>query len=155
MKILRTFVGSTLVLGVLLLAGTAWGQEASNASPKPTDKDTMTVVVAGQQVAIDRQTGKLRQPSPEESRALAEALKESFSRSVAGLDVFHYPDGSVSILVDGRFESASLAKVNSDGSVSTACVDNVTAAETFLESDDSKAGSSEKKTEKAPALEEE
>lgn len=108
-----------------LLALTASAQQAAKG-------DTEKVTVAGQQVAIDAKTGKLRQPTPEESRQLAEAMKRYINHSAAGLTAVQHSNGMKSVNLQGRFQSAAVATRNADGSISEHCVTSQKEAEAAL-----------------------
>lgn len=126
----------TLLLGVtvlaLLLAATTMAA-AQNSAKTEADQYT-NVPFAGQSVAVDRQTGKLRPPTPAEARRLGMALKKYLNRSSQGLTVRTHPNGAQSVDLQGRFQNVSLAKVDSDGSASEKCVTSMQEAEEFLKS---------------------
>jgi hypothetical protein len=109
----------------LALVAAASAQTASKSTPAHS-------VVAGQTVAIDKATGKLRQPTPEEAKVLAAGIAKLTSRSTDGLVVKHHPNGSKSIDLQGRFQSVSVAKVDANGNVDETCVTNTKQAEDFL-----------------------
>lgn len=107
--------------------------ETEAVETRSASKSATTVTtVAGQQVTVDRATGKLRPPTPEEARRLAEGMQKMLNRSSDGLTVVEHPDGSKSVNLEGRFQSLSVGKVNSDGTVSTKCVTNLNEAEAFV-----------------------
>ena len=81
----------------------------------------MTVGVAGVQVAIDRATGKLRPPTPEETKALAVAIGKLANRSTEGLTAVDRPGGAKSIDLKGRFMSVAVASLTTDGNASAQC----------------------------------
>ncbi len=120
-----------VVLG-LLLSTAALAQDGAAQKGKPDKKelqqptlsqDVVTrVEFAGQSVAIDRKTGKLRQPTPEEARALAKGLKQLLNRSAVGLKMKVHPDGTKTLDLEGRYMSLAVAKRNPDGTVSEQCV---------------------------------
>jgi hypothetical protein len=104
------------------------------AKDKAHDPDGEEVAaVAGQQAANDPATGRLRQPTREEAKALAEALKDMVNQSTEGLTVVQHADGTKSVDLQDRFQSVSVAKV-SDGAVETRCVTSAEEAKEFLES---------------------
>ena len=130
---------TALLLSAMAVLALALGTSASAAAQKsvsPTAAvaaDGYTYVpFAGQTVAIDRQTGKLRPPTPEEARKLTEGLKNFLSRSDQGLTVVTHPNGAQSVDLQGRFQSVTLAKINSDGSTSEKCVTGMHEARAFL-----------------------
>jgi hypothetical protein len=90
------------------------------------------VRVAGQDVEVDSQTGKLRPLTPEEAQKLAAGLKDMVNQSTEGLEQVQHEDGSVSMDLKGRFQNVTVARVNQDGSVSQSCVDNPQAAGAFF-----------------------
>jgi hypothetical protein len=90
---------------------------------------------AGQIVAIDRQTGQVRPLTPEESKRLAEGIKQLVNQSSEGLVEVRHANGGVSMDLQGRFQNVMLAKKEADGSVSHACVNDLEAAAEFFEID--------------------
>jgi hypothetical protein len=116
---------SLLACGVAVLSAavginTASAQTA--AAGRTSDDSTSTVQVAGQTVAIDRATGRLRPPTAAERKALAAGLKNILNRSTEGLTVVQRPDGAKSVDLQGRFQAIAIAKVNADGKVAEQCV---------------------------------
>ena len=76
---------------------------------------------AALRIFLDRRTGRLRAPTPEEARALF----ESGGRGVEDLEpieIVVHPDGMRSIDLKGAFSSAVVSRRNPDGSLSTRCV---------------------------------
>jgi hypothetical protein len=84
----------------------------------------------GQDVQV--QTGQVRPLTQEEAQKLAEGLKQLVNQSTDGLTAVQHPDGSVSIDLDGRFQNVTVAKKNSDGTITQGCVDNRGAAAEFF-----------------------
>jgi hypothetical protein len=105
--------------------------EAKPASAEP-GKKYVTVKVAGRDLQVDPQTGKIKPLTPAEAQELADGLKTALNKSTEGLDEVHNADGSVSVDLKGRFQNVTLARVNEDGSVERACVDEPKAAAEFL-----------------------
>lgn len=70
--------------------------------------------------------------SPEESRKLTEGIKPLVNQSTEGLVEVRRPDGSVSMDLQGRFQSVSVARKEADGTVTQSCVDNIAAATAFF-----------------------
>jgi hypothetical protein len=130
-----------LVSRILLLGATAFAlvfvsgtlAVAQESASSKTEADRYThVPFAGQSVAIDPQTGKVRPPTPDEARQLGAALKNYLNRSSQGLTVKTHPNGVQSVDLQGRFQSVSVAKINANGSVSEKCVTNMQEAQDFL-----------------------
>lgn len=143
----------------LLLFGGALTAFAQHAGKGKRSNDEVPVNASGQQVAVDKQTGKLRQPTAEEAKQLIDGLAPLVNTSTEGLTAVRREDGSLSVDLQGRFMSVAVAKVGSDGKVEQKCVSSVAEAKEFLNSDakDAKAKDSKAKTvvtKSAPALEE-
>jgi hypothetical protein len=81
----------------------------------------------GLQVHVDK-AGKVRQPSPAEVKALAEAFRAKVGRSAQGVQVTEHPDGSISATLGAEALNVWVATVNADGSISQACVEGANAA---------------------------
>jgi hypothetical protein len=103
------------------------GAEAQHAAKSHGNSDA----APGQQAAVDAQ-GKLREPTPDERKALADEVARSVRYDDAGLTPVHRADGSVLLDLQGRFETASVARVH-DGRVETRCVTSRAEAEAFLD----------------------
>lgn len=131
MKTRSTSLGlalSGLALLLALLAPPAWAAEeaATDATPAAS-ADAMPVTVAGMQVSIDPKTGRLRQPTAAESKALAEAFQKAFGHN--GLTqkavVKKDANGMLTMQVDFSLLDYSIAEILPDGTVSTHCVGGV------------------------------
>ncbi len=77
---------------------------------------------AGFRAFIDPQTGQLREPTPEETQALARAAREEFAREVESLEAVVHPDGTISVDLRGLFMQDLVAVKKPDGSLSVRCV---------------------------------
>jgi hypothetical protein len=135
MSVARKFLSLTCGVVVLCLAAgvnTAWAQTA--AAGRASSDDSTTVQVAGQTVAIDRATGRLRPPTAEERKALAAGLKNMLNRSTEGLTVRQHANGAKSVNLQGRFQSIAVASVNPDGTLAEKCVTNKREADAFVKS---------------------
>ena len=66
--------------------------------------------------------------------ALAGGLKEMINQSTEGLVETHHSDGSVSVNIEDRFQSVTVAK-DDNGRLSQSCVDNPQAAGAFFNID--------------------
>jgi len=102
--------------------------DARNNSTKPL----MPLKAAKQDPQVEGQTGQVKPLTQEEAQRLGEELKSRLNRSTDGLVEQRQPDGSVSMDLQGRFQSVVLARRNADGSVAKSCVDNPRAAAAFL-----------------------
>jgi hypothetical protein len=125
------------LFGVTVLAGSlsvlsAFGQHSGKGSSKDKDGnlEETTVNSSGQQV--DSNSGKLRQPTPEEVQKLTESM--TMNDSVEGLTSRTISNGGTAVDLQGRFQSVAIAKKNPDGSIAQACVQSKKEAEDFLNS---------------------
>ena len=107
-------------------------QNATTPTANVAGKKYTTVRVAGQDLQVDPQTGKLKPLTPEEARQLAEGLKGMLNKSTEGLVPEHHADGSTALDLQGRFQNVTVARVNEVGTVSQSCVDNPQAAAKFF-----------------------
>jgi hypothetical protein len=80
-----------------------------------------------QSAAIDPATGKLRQPTAAENRALVQGL-ETMLKSSAPLPVKRFADGTKSISLGTSFLNVSVAQVQPDGRLAQVCIDNLQSA---------------------------
>ena len=103
-----------------------------SAKANSSDKKYVTVKVAGREVQVDSQTGQIRPLTPQEAQQLADGLKGMLNKSTDGLVQQKHDDGSVSMDLQGRFQNVELARVNADGSVEQACVDEPKAGAAFF-----------------------
>ena len=78
------------------------------------------------------QTAQIRPLTQEEAQKLAEGIKELVNQSTDGLKSVRHDDGSVSIDLEGRFQSVAVAKRDENGNVVQSCVDNREAAADFF-----------------------
>lgn len=100
---------------VALLAGAASAVAAPGAKT-PAE-------ATGMQVFIDPASGKIRQPTPAEVKALVDAFRAKVGRSAQGVQVTEHPDGSKSALLGVEALNVWVAAVNPDGSISQACIE--------------------------------
>jgi len=108
--------------------------------------------VNGQQVAVDKQSGKLRSLSADEAKVLLDGLAPLLNQSSEGLTVVKHEDGTLSVDLQDRFMSVAVAKVTADGTVEQGCVTNLDEAKEFLQGE--KKESKPKAEVKQPVLEE-
>ena len=91
-----------------------------------------TPKLAKQDSQVEGQTSQVRPLSQEEAQQLGEELKSRLNRSTEGLVEQRQADGSVSMDLQGRFQSVVVARRNQDGSIAHSCVDNPRAAASFF-----------------------
>ena len=101
---------------------------------------------SGASAAVDK-NGKLRAITAEEAKALLDAMAPYISQSSEGLTPVHHQSGAISIDLQDRFQSVSVARVATDGSPVVRCVTTRAEAEQFLAKDSTRSGkASTKKT---------
>ena len=109
--------------------------QSEKAASKAADEDSdeyETVNVAGQTVAVDKKTGKLRKPTREEAAALAEGMKQMVNQSADGLTPVYHSNGMVSLDLKDRFQTIAVAKKNADGTLTEACLTSPPEVDAFL-----------------------
>ncbi|MCP9493283.1 MAG: hypothetical protein MSG64_02385 [Pyrinomonadaceae bacterium MAG19_C2-C3] len=122
----------SLMLCAVLCAATASAQTVSVQPPEENANDTVTTTVNGQQVKVNRQTGRLVAPTAEEAKILAEGMKNLLNRSTEGLTVHKHADGTEETDLQGRFMNLMLARTTTDGKVETECVTTPESAADFF-----------------------
>ena len=85
----------------------------------------------GAMAAIDA-TGKLRQPTAAESKALAAGVASMLKSSASTLQAKQTADGTMSVDLGTSFLNISIAQVGPDGSIQQICVDNAADANALV-----------------------
>lgn len=101
------------------------------AMANSTDKKFTTAKFAGQELPLDGK-GQIRPLTPDEAKQLADRMKGMLNKSTEGLVEEQNADGSVSVDLQDRFQHVTVARVNTDGTVTESCVDNPRAAAAFF-----------------------
>lgn len=92
---------------------------------------TVTAAPAAAGQAHVHANGKLRQPTPAEAKAVADAFRALMARSArsaVGTQVTEHADGSLSALLGPETLNVWMVNVNADGSLSQVCVEGANAA---------------------------
>ncbi len=84
---------------------------------------------------LDPETGTLGS-MPTATTLSAKSLDPALSRSSEGLVQKTLPDGTVMVDLQGRFQNASLAHLDTDGAVQVICTEDASCAHRFLEGKD-------------------
>jgi len=108
-------------------AGTAPAAVTAPAAAQP-----VTRMIGNQQVAVDPATGRLRPPTPEETKALAEQLQHYLTHDADGLQVVQLPDGTYMVDLQDTFQDAVMATKDTKGKVSLHCVNSYEQAKKLL-----------------------
>ena len=101
-------------IALSLMAGTAFAQHAGkgNGNGRDDDEDRSSLSRGGQ----------LRALTSEEARELIAGIARFVDQSDAGLKWTTLPSGGIAIDLDDRFQSVTLARLATDGSVQMRCV---------------------------------
>lgn len=127
----RERVRWVLVFFALLILSASWAgaqvaatQSAAEARPAATSevKTDGKGKVGALQVSIDPATGRLRPPTAAEAQALLAQMQLLLADDGAGLTETVWPDGTVSVDLEGRFQSVALATLDPESGVVTHCV---------------------------------
>jgi hypothetical protein len=86
----------------------------------------------GLMAAIDPATGKLRQPTASESKALAAGVQSMFQSPLGALQAKLTADGTMSVDLGTSFLNISVAQVGPDGAIHQVCVDNAADASALV-----------------------
>lgn len=105
--------------------------KVTTAMANAADKKFTTASFAGQELPVDGK-GQIRPLTPDEAKQLADRLKGMLNKSTEGLVAEQNADGSVSVDLQDRFQHVTVARVNADGTITQACVDNPRAAAAFF-----------------------
>lgn len=100
-------------------------KQAAQSADKP-------VGASGQKAAIDSKTGKLRQPTADESKALNEQLNQQSAASSQSHVVTHHSNGAISTELTPEHMDATVIKINPDGTLTMECVKGMKAAEAVV-----------------------
>ncbi len=120
------FVGAAtavLMVGVLTMLPNSPEPASQTGPPAP-----LTL-----QVHLDPETGEMVPFASTDKAALDQAARRRLSRSAAGLREVRDPDGGYHMDLAGRFQSLSLATVDSNGALHTGCVTNEQQLDRFLD----------------------
>jgi hypothetical protein len=86
----------------------------------------------GAMAAIDPATGRLRQPTAAESKALAAGVESLLKRSPSTLQAKQTADGTMSVDLGTSFLNISIAQVGPNGAIQQLCVDNAAEANALV-----------------------
>lgn len=109
-----------------------------------------SITAVAQTAAAERENKasvSVRPPTPQELKALNDAMAASTSEDDTDLVVVQHKNGMQSVDLKGRFQSLAVAKRNSDGSVSVKCVDSAEQGTQFVTTNETAPKEQVKKTE--------
>ena len=124
---------------VSLRGGLAKNATPPTSSPQSDARSGLRLRTGGpmplNQQTGQQQTGQVRPLTQEEAQRLAANIKQLVNQSTEGLKSVQHADGTVSMDLQGRFQTMAVAKRNEDGELIESCVDNPEAAAVFFEID--------------------
>jgi hypothetical protein len=133
-KSMNLAVQATAVVLALGLAVTVSAGE--NAASKKVVKRTQIEVPktdgGGLVATVDPVTGKPRQATPADFKALSEAMTKMFAGKASSVTVTEYADGTISADLGDAFMNMTLVRINPDGTTSEACVETLGQALEFF-----------------------
>lgn len=138
----RKRTGKTRVLvplAVLCMAVGLWaalthaaGQDRMK-TPKPAPAAPAgKTYVPTREITVDKQTGRLRKPTAEETQELVASLSSMLSKSTDDLTARTLPDGTRQVTLEGRFAPVVVARPREDGTTEVRCVSSFDEAADFL-----------------------
>jgi len=120
----------TLVAGLWAAFTHASSQERLK-TPKAAPQSAKTYVPT-REITIDKQTGKARKPTAQETQELVASLSGMLNHSSEGLAAKTLPDGTRQVTLEGRFAPVAIARPREDGSMEVLCVTSFGEAAEFL-----------------------
>ena len=156
----QSIKGIALAAALLVVAGvSAQTAQTPPAQPEasfaqsdapPATRSLGASSATGLVIAVDRDTGQTRSLTAAEAQTLADGLKKLVNQSTEGLVQVRHANGMVSTDLQGRFQSALLARKEADGSIVHGCVDNLDHAAAFFNIDAALVGGAKRAVSRPP-----
>jgi hypothetical protein len=127
----RTSLLGASALALLAVAAVVWMRPASQPVPASPDATGLPPGTAAMRANLNPETGALTVGAGEIELALDADTREALRRDAEGLKETLHENGAVSIHLQGRFQSASIAHLDENGVVSI-CSDHADHAERAL-----------------------
>ncbi|HKO45144.1 MAG TPA: hypothetical protein VJU84_17840 [Pyrinomonadaceae bacterium] len=127
----RSSITMTLIAVAILAVGAVTVVSRQSLSNRQQTKATVQNL---NKAADQNHTLSSEQLTQRDRDALAGGLKEMINQSTEGLVETRHSDGSVSVNIEDRFQSVTVAK-DDNGRLSQSCVDNPQAAGAFFNID--------------------
>jgi hypothetical protein len=116
-------------LWVVLTHASGSGRAKTPTQAAPQAQKTY---VPTREITVDKQTGKARKPTAEETQQLVASLSSMLSKSTDGLTAKTLADGTRQVTLEGRFAPVAIARPRADGSMEVRCVTSFDEAADFL-----------------------
>lgn len=135
----KAIVGTVVIISAAAVAVVVFAPPPGGSAPVPGVEPARGTDAGGApgtaalRATIDPETGALEVgTAPVSARELDAAAQNALRRDTEGLIEERHPDGSVSVNLQGRFQSVSVVHRDENGTV-TVCTDHESHAERVLE----------------------
>jgi len=131
-------VGVVIVFAMAAMAISMQAGKAESGKGEPSSSSAANSSHGASKPLRSSQEGQtfsqaqIRPLTQQEAQQMAEGLKNLVNQSTDGLKQVQHADGSVSMDLEGRFQSAALAKRDENGKLILSCVDSPRAAAAFF-----------------------
>jgi hypothetical protein len=131
-RVLAPLAAVVLVVGLWVALTHASGQGRIKTPKAAPQSQAGKTYVPTREITVDKQTGKVRKPTAEETQELVASLSSMLSRSTEGLTARTLPDGARQVTLEGRFAPVAIARPRADGTMEVRCVTSFDEAADFL-----------------------
>jgi len=107
-----------LMIALLALACTSLLAEEPTKTQTQVESPGESMMV----VVKDPTTGEYRTPTAEEMAKIQAQMTNNTKQQLKPMETFHHKDGTVTVRLNGRFMSYTIAKKQPDGSMKLDCV---------------------------------
>lgn len=123
---------SVVVVVAILVVGAITVTSRQRLTAEKNDASLASTVAATSHVQDLHVQGPGAPDGVQDPEKIANGLKQVINQSTEGLVEVQHADGSVSVDLDDRFQNVTVARVNSNGTLTQSCVDNPRAAGAFF-----------------------
>jgi hypothetical protein len=122
---LRAFIPLAAVACLVAMAPTGGTDAGPDTAAETSVGSSEYAPRAALRAYLDPETGRLgTRPAQASPLSLDPGTREALRRDSEGLVEVHHPDGSISMHLQGRFQSATVVRIGDDGKVMI-CSENV------------------------------
>jgi len=132
---LRISVAVSLASALAIAVITGLWLRPGVETPEPSGSPGLSPGSAAMRATINPETGELEIRAGRPPLTLDPATHEALRRDDEGLEEVFHPDGSVSVDLKGRFQSASVARIGEDGKL-VICTEDADHSEAILQGTD-------------------
>ena len=117
-------VGALLSASIITVAVAAEKQDVAPSSKAEASAEVVAHAESGMRAYVDPETGALTsRPVTAEQRAKSHQADAGFREDTEDLQIVRRADGAIFMDLQGRFQQATVATVQSDDSIKTYCSD--------------------------------